>query len=147
MKEKISRILLVVPVNTISNWINEFKIWCDDINLTPLSCYNLNDTNSNSMARGIMIQTWVKNGGILLTSNETLARTCKSCLNEKSYNGNSYILANRVAYFVYHENKRHVLEIVRPNDKIKAVAMSSNGLHIALLIEYQPKKAQVTLLI
>lgn len=86
LKAKISRILLVVPVNTITNWINEFKIWCDDLNLTPLACYNLNDTNSNSMARGIMIQTWVKNGGILLTSSETLARTCKFCLNEKDSN-------------------------------------------------------------
>ncbi len=62
-----------------------------------------------------------------------------------SYDGKRYLLANDKVFHVYHEKERHDIDFLRPKDKIKAVAMSTNGDHIALLIEYQPKKGQVSL--
>lgn len=63
---KIHKVLLVVPVNTIANWENEFNKWTSDLKYRP-SVVNLGDAN-HKVSRLKFIQRWDERGGILLTT-------------------------------------------------------------------------------
>lgn len=58
------RVLILVPVNTLENWVDEFKMWApppDDVKLWPV-----NDQCKTWKARHNMITRWSAEGGVLL---------------------------------------------------------------------------------
>lgn len=70
-------VLLLVPVNAINNWENEFRIWIDQKNVPKLQVIILPDTKT---ARIEKIEEWLESGGILITSSNTFG---SMCYNEK----------------------------------------------------------------
>ena len=66
-------VLVVVPVNVLQNWINEFNMWvpeaadCAD----PASSRNypvfvINDSLKTFEARATLIKTWKEKGGVMV---------------------------------------------------------------------------------
>ena len=63
-------VLLVVPLNTIANWENEFEKWLD---FEPtVDIYNL--SSYEKQARPRLIQKWQARGGVLLLGNKTFPK-------------------------------------------------------------------------
>lgn len=73
------RALLCVPVNTIANWENEWTKWIlakeKGKQVPQVSMYNLNSHHSND--RLAVLVEWMKEGGVLLTSDRILSGLCK----------------------------------------------------------------------
>lgn len=70
LEGKLSTVLLVVPVNTLHNWEQEFHKWIGKIN--PGICvFNMKDMKDNRIR---MVGFWRQNGGVLLVSDKSLAR-------------------------------------------------------------------------
>ena len=73
------RALLCVPVNTIANWENEWSKWIltkergKQVPQVPM--YNLNSHGRSG--RLAVLAEWMKEGGVLLTSDRILAGLCK----------------------------------------------------------------------
>lgn len=64
---KIHKSLLVVPVNTIANWENEFEKWTKEMDdKSRLRVVNL--STAAKQTRRMMVQQWSTFGGVLLTS-------------------------------------------------------------------------------
>ena len=64
---KIHKALLVVPVNTIANWENEFDKWTKGINKrNKLAIFNV--SIAQKWGRRNLVKHWSRVGGILLTS-------------------------------------------------------------------------------
>ncbi|CAF0812565.1 unnamed protein product [Adineta ricciae] len=68
-------ILVVVPINTIQNWANEFNRWCpiDDPNVgytRPYQLYILNETSKKFVQRAKIVQNWAQTGGTLIIGYE-----------------------------------------------------------------------------
>lgn len=63
-------VLVVVPVNTLANWENEFQKWLDHLPNSP-SVYNLSLYKSG---RKPSVQRWRKKGGVLLVSDSMFSR-------------------------------------------------------------------------
>lgn len=58
------RVLVLVPVNTLENWADEFKLWApppDDVQVWPL-----NEQTKSWKSRFSLISQWTKVGGVLL---------------------------------------------------------------------------------
>ena len=70
----IKTILLIVPVNTLENWINEFRLWTD-----PLECSMAvhNFHILHPQLRVYMIEEWHKKGGVLLIGDRAFANISK----------------------------------------------------------------------
>lgn len=66
--------LLVVPVNTLANWENEFAKWTSELQ-NKLQVHNLSRTGTYS--RTMMFEAWTKHGGVLLTSAGLFQRLVK----------------------------------------------------------------------
>jgi SNF2 family DNA or RNA helicase len=62
---KIHKGLLVVPVNTITNWENEFDKWTKGM-IRKIQIFNVSRADKHS--RRMVIEQWSSFGGILLTS-------------------------------------------------------------------------------
>ena len=72
----VSRILLLVPVNTLANWQNEFQKW-NGMGQTPsFHLYNFSDT-TGSVGRNRIINQWYDTGGVLYCSSGTFSRLLK----------------------------------------------------------------------
>ena len=73
------RALLCVPVNTIANWENEWSKWIltkEKGKQSPeVPMYNLNDYHITK--RFAVLVEWMKEGGVLLTSDRILGGLCK----------------------------------------------------------------------
>lgn len=64
---RIHKALLVVPVNTIANWDNEFDKWTKEMDKeSKLSVFNVSKTPKHQ--RFTLVECWSNVGGILLTS-------------------------------------------------------------------------------
>ena len=64
---RIHKALLVVPVNTIANWDNEFEKWTKGMDRrTKLTVFNI--SKSPKQERYSLVRFWSSAGGILLTS-------------------------------------------------------------------------------
>jgi hypothetical protein len=64
-------VILVVPVNTVANWENEFRKWADHLD-PSIRVSNLTDVNRN--ARPTAIRGWENRGGVLLLSDSLFTR-------------------------------------------------------------------------
>lgn len=73
------RALLCVPVNTIANWENEWSKWIltkeKSKQVPQVPMYNLNSHGRSG--RLAVLAEWMKEGGVLLTSDRILAGLCK----------------------------------------------------------------------
>ena len=68
-------VLIVVPINTIQNWGNEFNRWCpidnSDIEYKRLfQLYILNETSKKFTQRSKIVQNWSQTGGTLILGYE-----------------------------------------------------------------------------
>ena len=68
-------VLIVVPINTIQNWVNEFNRWCPIADSTleytrPYQFYLLNDASKKFEQRTSIVQNWSKTGGVLIIGYE-----------------------------------------------------------------------------
>ena len=61
---KIHKALLVVPVNTIANWENEFDKWTKGMK-SKLPIFNISSAEKHARKR--MVDYWSTSGGVLLT--------------------------------------------------------------------------------
>lgn len=67
----VKKVLLIVPVNTIANWENEFRYWLDG-ERRQIVVININDVVSQS--RDTLVQRWSELGGVLLISDRSFQR-------------------------------------------------------------------------
>lgn len=76
---QLKSVLLIVPINTLQNWVAEFNIWLpthavvgDDPNFIPraFEIYLLNDGYKTTAARAKVIAEWHKSGGVLVMGYE-----------------------------------------------------------------------------
>lgn len=81
-----SRVLIIVPINTLQNWVAEFDMWlpvslpggCEDTtvpieNGSGLRTFNVhvvNETHKTIGARAAILEKWTKDGGVLLMGYE-----------------------------------------------------------------------------
>ena len=68
-------VLIVVPINTIQNWLHEFNHWCPIDNpefeyKRSFQLYILNETTKKSIQRIQMVQKWSQTGGTLIMGYE-----------------------------------------------------------------------------
>jgi RAD54-like protein 2 len=68
-------VLIVVPINTIQNWLNEFNRWCpiNDPNIEYkrlFQLYILNETSKKFTQRAKIVQNWSQTGGALILGYE-----------------------------------------------------------------------------
>jgi len=68
-------ILVVVPINTIQNWVSEFNRWCplENSNIEykrPYQLYVLNETSKKFIQRAKLVQNWSQTGGTLIMGYE-----------------------------------------------------------------------------
>ncbi len=68
----IKRILLVVPVNTLANWIAEFSKW---EYFPQIKLYDFNAQKSFGGKKNLTLK-WEETGGVLLVGYDSLARCC-----------------------------------------------------------------------
>ena len=66
----IQKVLLVVPVNTMANWENEFSKWLRGVPIVNV----INLSNVDARARDCYLSRWSKDGGVLLISSATFQR-------------------------------------------------------------------------
>eukprot|EP00116_Pleurobrachia_bachei_P006848 sb/3467110/ len=64
-------VLVVVPVNVLQNWINEFNMWVPEAGSDPASTRNypvfvINDSLKTFEARATLIKTWKEKGGVMV---------------------------------------------------------------------------------
>ncbi|CAF4410524.1 unnamed protein product, partial [Rotaria socialis] len=94
---KAKSVLIVVPINTIQNWVSEFNRWCplDDPSIEykrPYQLYILNDAAKKFAQRANIVQSWSRTGGTLLIGYEMfrLLVTKKSLKTGTSVKSNNY---------------------------------------------------------
>ncbi len=68
-------VLIVVPINTVQNWLNEFNRWCpvDNPNIEYkrlFQLYILNETSKKFTQRTKLVQNWSQTGGALIMGYE-----------------------------------------------------------------------------
>lgn len=68
-------VLIVVPINTIQNWLHEFNRWCpvDDPTIEykrSFQLYILNETSKKITQRSKLVQDWSQTGGALIIGYE-----------------------------------------------------------------------------
>ncbi|CAF1412645.1 unnamed protein product [Adineta steineri] len=68
-------VLIVVPINTIQNWANEFNRWCPVGNPNidyqrPYQLYIINETSKKLVQRAKIVENWSQTGGALLIGYE-----------------------------------------------------------------------------
>ncbi|CAB4067173.1 RAD54L2 [Lepeophtheirus salmonis] len=75
------RVLIIVPINTIQNWLNEYNqwipssssstySWSKEIEPRDYEVFILNDNCKNLDQRGRLIENWYSKGGVLLMGYE-----------------------------------------------------------------------------
>lgn len=64
----VSRVLVVCPLSTVLNWVNEFNIWLKDIDGSEdIYVYEINKLKQNQ-DRSNKLKEWHKDGGIMILS-------------------------------------------------------------------------------
>lgn len=65
INKHIKTILIIVPVNTIKNWIQEYVSWLEDNGLLGFPIFDLSDEKSPA-GRAELLKEWQKKGGIMI---------------------------------------------------------------------------------
>jgi SNF2 family DNA or RNA helicase len=88
-KRLIFRVLIIVPKNTLQNWIEEFKKWTpsDLLHEIPLALINSSSGKGEKQKRKYAIKNWFENGGVLVLGYEML----RTLVEEKEKPGSSEI--------------------------------------------------------
>lgn len=73
-RRKIHKVILVVPVNTIVNWENEFQKWTKGLR-NKLTIFNV--STAEPYRRPSLVEQWSSWGGILLTSDALFRNMAK----------------------------------------------------------------------
>ncbi len=69
-------ILIIMPINTIQNWVNEFNLWTPTDSSSPetinrnFKVFAINECHKSLGARTKVVQDWKKDGGVLLLGYE-----------------------------------------------------------------------------
>ena len=66
------RILIITPVNVLSNWYSEFSKWVLDSNLSRIDVFKFNEC-LNYADKIRMLKKWQEEGGCLLIGHQTFA--------------------------------------------------------------------------
>ena len=74
-KPFVGKILLIVPVNTIANWNNEFDKWTKDTNRT-VPVYDVSTLLKEARSQSVL--TWSRRGGVLLVGSDMYTRLIKN---------------------------------------------------------------------
>ena len=64
-------VLIVVPVNVLQNWCNEFEMWVpkeysDESSSRPYPLYVINDLLKTFQVRATLIKKWNETGGVMI---------------------------------------------------------------------------------
>ena len=78
--QRVKRALLLVPVNTIANWEDEFKKWAIK-GVPQFVTYNFNDVKDTT-GRLSLLESWFNRGGVLYCSFDTFVRFAKTEKND-----------------------------------------------------------------
>lgn len=70
----VRKILLIVPVNTIVNWTNEFEKWTGGL---KHSVRYFDYSSVQTSNRQKMVQNWTETGGVLLIGADAFVRLVK----------------------------------------------------------------------
>ena len=62
-------VLIVVPVNTLQNWMNEFQRWAPE-DERPFQLYLLNEQSKSADERTKIVENWAQTGGTLIIGYE-----------------------------------------------------------------------------
>ncbi len=57
--------LVVCPLSTVLNWVNEFKIWVDGNVMEELEVYEMSSLKTNDL-RMYTLRNWFENGGVMI---------------------------------------------------------------------------------
>ncbi|CAF3293445.1 unnamed protein product [Rotaria sp. Silwood2] len=104
LEHKIAKsVLIVVPINTIQNWLNEFNRWCPlnnpNIKYKRLfQLYMLNETSKKFTQRAKLVQNWFQTGGALILGYEmfrlmVMKKNSQTNSSTKNTNTNKSIIA------------------------------------------------------
>lgn len=64
-KTNVKTVLVVCPLSTVLNWVNEFKMWLDDLEGEQVNVFELVQHKKNH-ERLYQMKDWVKHGGVLI---------------------------------------------------------------------------------
>lgn len=65
LSKHIKTILIIVPVNTIKNWIQEYRDWLEDNHLLDFPIFDLND-DKDILNRVETLKDWQRKGGVVI---------------------------------------------------------------------------------
>ncbi|XP_044581817.1 transcriptional regulator ATRX homolog isoform X1 [Cotesia glomerata] len=75
-KTGINTILIVVPLSTVLNWMNEFKIWLSEVeNGADIELYEMTKAKTN-LERRCQLENWQRTGGVLIIGYEMFRNLC-----------------------------------------------------------------------
>ncbi|XP_057339728.1 transcriptional regulator ATRX homolog [Microplitis mediator] len=75
-KTGINKILIVVPLSTVLNWMNEFKIWLSEVeNGNDIEMYEMTKAKTN-IERKCHLENWQRTGGVLIIGYEMFRNLC-----------------------------------------------------------------------
>ncbi|XP_008546248.3 transcriptional regulator ATRX [Microplitis demolitor] len=75
-KTGINKILIVVPLSTVLNWMNEFKIWLSEVeNGNDIELYEMTKAKTN-IERKCHLENWQRTGGVLIIGYEMFRNLC-----------------------------------------------------------------------
>lgn len=84
IKDSIRCVLIIVPLNVIQNWANEFEKWFDECGITKeIEVYKDFYNDKTSDARKATLKRWKQSGGILLCTNSLFNNCLKKSKNTK----------------------------------------------------------------
>jgi len=97
------KVLCIVPINTIQNWLSEFNYWLPargeysrisetgvDVKCRDFQIYVLNDSLKNLHQRAGVIGNWKKNGGVLLMGYELYRQLANKKPRKKKQKANNF---------------------------------------------------------
>lgn len=118
-------ILVIMPINTLQNWLHEFNMWLplpEDAEKSPLNAQGevrprqfkiqvLNDSHKSLNARAKVVLEWMTNGGVLmmgyemyrLLSQKKMATKKKKKKNATNFNETKMSMADQTMFDKIHE--------------------------------------------
>jgi len=80
---KVKTVLILLPVNVIENWMNEFEDWTRDCQGPKLSVFSSSDNGDEKKMN--KLKKWHETGGVFLISYELFMRLVGNKVESKQY--------------------------------------------------------------